>query len=72
MSRGINTAQLLSLDYSPDTKVLDVRFMRVGHYEYNGVPLDVGTALMTLLPEDAVALFDSKVEGTYKSTRLGP
>lgn len=69
--RGVNHAQLWWVAYDAEKRVLEVQFNRVGHYTYEGVPDAIGCDIMTLPPAEAVALFDDKVEGKYKSTRLG-
>ena len=69
--RGVNHNQIWSWLYDSDRKVLDVRFKMVGHYEYANVPHDLGANLMELPADEAVHLFDSKIEGKYASKRLG-
>lgn len=71
MTRQLNFAQLWWAVYDAERKVLTVKFNRVGRYEYKGVPEDVWRGIMSLSPEAAVDLFDNKVEGKYKSTRMG-
>lgn len=71
MKRGIAVAQIESFDYDAETKSLAVRFMRVGHYSYEGVPNGIGQELMTLAPAEAVFAFDRKIAGKFKSTRTG-
>lgn len=71
MSRQLNWAQLWWVNYDQDSKVLTVQFNRVGRYEYANVPGDIGHDLMTKPQEVAAETFCKKVEGTYKSKRIG-
>lgn len=62
-----------SVRYDEGKRVLTVQF-QVGAYEYHDVPKDVANSMAH--PEErmdgTVHWFNTRIEGKYKSARIGP
>jgi len=70
--RAVPSGYVIAVSYSTEKKALRVRF-RVGHYEYANVPAKVAEPLIAAaeIPGQCEHLFNSTIEGKYKSTRIG-
>lgn len=62
----VNSSNLYSVDYNPESMILEIEFLKGGTYRYFGVPISVFNALMSADSHGSYFYHNIRTKFNYK------